>query len=169
MLCFAEKPGACQTGKMLLLFPERKQYECGYKITCLHGKNVEVIGQTMVFCFQKWEGSETSHFQESCRQVSEDLTCYSWWQILLLMYSKKAEEAALLCFSLFHPDGQNSVLVCSEPDIAGVFLVLQTFHWNGLVTINVQWLLLLPLLSTCINDFPFVLLGMWGETNEKLY
>lgn len=45
------------------------------------------------------------------------------------MYSKQAEEAAPLFLSLlFHPDGQNCVLVCSEPDIAGVFLVLQTFH-----------------------------------------
>lgn len=56
-LWFAKKPGACQTRKMLLLVPERKQYVCGYKITRLRGKNVEVIGQTMVFCFQKWEAT----------------------------------------------------------------------------------------------------------------
>lgn len=61
-LCFAKKPGACQTRKMLLLVPERKLCVCGYKVTCLHGKK----------CGGNWPNNgvllpeEGSHFDESC-------------------------------------------------------------------------------------------------------
>lgn len=103
--------------KMLLLVPERKQYVCGYKITCLHGKNVEVIGQTMVFCFQKWEGSETGRFQESCRsedrgfrgpnflQPMTDLAAYvqqtSWGGSSAFLFFVVSSRWSKLCFSLF--------------------------------------------------------------------
>lgn len=95
-LCFAKKPGACQTRKMLLLVPERKQYVCGYKITCLHGKNVEIIGQTTVFCFQKWEATFVN-LAGLKTEVSEDRTSCSWWQIFLLTYRKKRLRSQL-CF-----------------------------------------------------------------------
>lgn len=115
-LCFAKKPGACQTRKMLLLVPEGNSVCVGIKSHAFMVKNVEVIGQTMVFCFQKREAT-LMNLVGLKTEVSEDLISYSWWQIFLLTYSKQAEEAALLFLSLlFHPDGQNCILVCSGSD-----------------------------------------------------
>lgn len=80
-------------------------------------------------------GSEDRGFREAPRflQLTTDLAAY------LQQTSLRGSSAFLFFPLLFHPLSRWTKLwglVCSEPNIAGVFFALQTFHLNSLVIIN---------------------------------
>lgn len=59
---------------MLLPVARRKKGVHGYKCTCLRGKHMEVIGQAMVFCFQKWEGSQATVFMNLTQGMKTEVS-----------------------------------------------------------------------------------------------